>query len=146
MGFKSNIIETNRINIDSSLFGIYTDSSSLILEDPCIGTHSIDSLLKGNGYGKFDLGDVSGNVDIDWNNERIRHATLTGDTSIFFQNLETGAGVSLWLTGDYAIEFPDYVRNIEGTYVGTDDNLIIFLCVDASSGDEIVTSQIFANV
>lgn len=82
-------------------------------------------------------------VDIDWSDERVRDKTLSAGETWTFSNLKAGKTISVYVTGDYSITLPSLVTTINGTYDGTVNNLIVFHCIDDTSGAEKVVCQIF---
>lgn len=142
----------------TDLHAKYTDAEAVaaINADTEHGTNAAHNYFSG-AYSDLTgkpttLTDVDANIfgqtawsttDIDWSDERVRSKTLTASETWTFSNLKAGKTQSLYITGDYAITLPDSVAIIDGTYDGTVNNLIIFHCIDDTSGAEKVVCQIF---
>lgn len=82
-------------------------------------------------------------TNIDWSDMRVRLKTLSANETWTFSNLQAGKTISVYISGDYAITLPGSVTTIDGTYDGTTNNIIIFHCIDDTSGSEVVVCQIY---
>jgi len=94
--------------------------------------------IRGLDYGSIEWT----TTNLDWSNLRVRYKTLTQDETWTFINLHANKSLSVYVTGDYNITFPDYVKVMSGVYDGTVNNLIRFYCINGRAEEEIVVARI----
>jgi hypothetical protein len=77
-------------------------------------------------------------VDIDWSLNSIFTKTLSSNTVFTFSNYQLNKTITLLITGDYVLGFPDTVKKITGNYNGTIENHIVLHCIKSNAPQEIL--------
>lgn len=93
-------------------------------------------------YGKLagglvDKASVSA-VDIDWSSNSIFTKTITSNTIFTFSNCQLNKTITLLITGDYTLGFPNTVKKITGIYYGATQNYITLHCIKSNAPQEIL--------
>lgn len=78
--------------------------------------------------------------DIDWSFNSIFTKTLTEDTIFNLSNVELNKTITLIISGDFALGFPNTVKTITGTYDGTVSNYITLHCIKVTNPQEFLVT------
>lgn len=153
----NNISFTTQDNSNEAVITINASSNNDYINSASFNDTSGDLTLSGSGSAGATVNldgrylresDLFGSLawsgtDIDWSDLSVRTKTLSTDETWTFSNLWSGKTITVYISGDYKITFPSYVTTISGSYDGTTNNVIIFHCIDDTSGSEVVIGQIY---